>query len=51
MPLPVGLLTAFVPESSQGKGLIQGHLDMAAALPLLSGSLKSQLAQARPSAP
>ena len=49
VPLPVGLLTAFVPESSQGKGLIQGHLDVAAALPLLSGSLKSQLAQARPS--
>ena len=49
VPLPVGLLTAFVPESSQGKGLIQGHLDIAAALPLLSGSLKSQLTQARPS--
>ena len=49
VPLPVGLLTAFVPEASQGKGLIQGHLDIAAALPLLSGSLKSQLAQARPS--
>ena len=49
VPLPVGLLAAFVPESSQGKGLIQGHLDLAAALPLLSGSLKSQLAQARPS--
>ncbi len=49
VPLPVGLLDAFVPESSQGKGLIQGHLDIAEALPLLSGSLKSQLAQARPS--
>jgi len=48
VPLPVGLLDAFVPESSQGKGLIQGHLDIAAALPLLSGSLKSQLVQARP---
>ena len=48
VPLPVGLLTAFVPESSQGKGLIQGHLDIAQALPLLSGSLKSQLTQARP---
>jgi len=49
VPLPVGLLDAFVPESSQGKGLIQGHLDIAEALPLLSGSLKSQLVQARPS--
>ena len=49
VPLPVELLTAFVPESSQGKGLIEGHLDIAAALPLLSGSLKSQLVQARPS--
>ncbi len=49
VPLPVGLLTAFVPESSQGQGLIQGHLDIAQALPLLSGSLKSQLVQARPS--
>ena len=49
VPLPVGLLTAFVPESSQGQGLIQGHLDIAEALPLLSGSLKSQLTQARPS--
>ena len=49
VPLPVELLTAFVPESSQGKGLIEGHLDIAAALPLLSGSLKSQLTQARPS--
>ncbi len=49
VPLPVGLLDAFVPESSQGKGLIQGHLDIAGALPLLSGSLKSQLVQARPS--
>ena len=48
VPLPVGLLDAFVPESSQGKGLIQGHLDIAAALPLLSGSLKTQLTQARP---
>ena len=49
VPLPVGLLDAFVPESSQGKGLIQGHFDIAEALPLLSGSLKSQLVQARPS--
>ena len=49
VPLPVGLLDAFVPESSQGTGLIQGHLDIAEALPLLSGSLKSQLVQARPS--
>ena len=48
VPLPVDLLDAFVPESSQGKGLIQGHLDIAAALPLLSGSLKTQLTEARP---
>ena len=48
VPLPVGLLTAFVPESSQGQGLIQGHLDITAALPLLSGSIKSQLMQVRP---
>jgi hypothetical protein len=48
VPLPVTLLTAFVPESSQGQGLIQGHLDITAALPLLSGSIKSQLTQVRP---
>ena len=49
VPLPVSLLTAFVPESSQGHGLIQGHVDIMEALPLLSGSIKNQLTQARPS--
>ncbi len=48
-PLPLTLLGAFTPEGSEGKGLIRGKLDLIAAIPLLSGSIKAQLLQARPS--
>ncbi len=49
VPLPLTLLAGFRPESSEGEGLIQGRLDIPAAIPLLSGSIKAQLMQARPS--
>ena len=49
VPLPLNLLAGFHPESSEGEGLIQGQLDIVDAIPLLSGSIKAQLTQMRPS--
>lgn len=48
VPLPVLLLDNFQPTGSQGKGLIEGKVDISAALPLLSGSIKQQLVAAKP---
>jgi hypothetical protein len=48
VPLPVLLIDNFEPTGSPGKGLLQGKVDITAALPLLSGSIKQQLVAARP---
>lgn len=48
VPLPVALLDNFRAERTSGKGVVDGTLDIAAVLPLLSGSIKRQLIAARP---
>jgi hypothetical protein len=48
VPVPVGLLDAFQATTVNGKGLVDGSVDISAVLPLLSGSNKRQIVAAQP---
>lgn len=48
VPIPIQLLDDFQAASVNGKGLIDGKVDIASVLPLLSSSNKAQIVAAKP---